>query len=83
MRRLSAYCKEIIDFGGNSTSHVPQHGAPSFPHTWFTSMVNELCGREEVSTVAIRVNMRSVKPMTAFSAGTNDPTCARYTATPT
>lgn len=31
----------------------------------------------------IRVNIRSVRPMMALSAGTKDPTCARKTATPT
>ena len=41
---------------------------------WLTSIVNVLWGSEEVSTVEILVKIRSVRPMIAFSAGTNDPT---------
>jgi hypothetical protein len=33
------------------------------------SIVNELCGSEQLSTVSMRVKMRSVSPMIAFSHG--------------
>ena len=47
------------------------------------SRVKEDCAADAVSKLEMRVMMRSVRPMTAFVQGRNDPMCARYTSSPT